>query len=302
MTNGELRITKVRAAETLSRRVSSFHIRNSAFRLATAVILLNSAVSLADETPRTGVIDRAGVVDAETEARINAWLLELETKTKAQLKVLTVETTEGRDIYEFGKETFNRWRLGQADKDNGALVVIAVKDRKWRILPGEGIEDTLPDAFCDQVATDFFLPNFRRGDFGKGILDGTAVLAQKIAADANVQLTGVPNLSLRRRPSGGEKIFGACSVSSIVLLFIFIAIMRNTIARQRYRRGGWDMGDLITSAMIGRMLFGGRHSGRGRWSGGSSFGGFGGGGSFGGGGFGGGGGGSFGGGGAGGSW
>lgn len=255
---------------------------------------------MADETPRTGVIDRAGVVDAEAEARINAWLLELETKTGAQLKVLTVETTEGRDIYEFGKETFNRWRLGQKGKDNGALVVIAVKDRKWRTLTGEGIEDTLPDAFCDQVATDFFLPNFRRGDFGKGILDGTAVLAQKIAADANVELSGVPRpvMPARREKSRGAVAGALCTV---VAVFVLMGIMAGGSMAHRRRRGyrSWG-GNWLAWMMLGQLMGGGRR--RGGWSGGSSWGGFGGGGGLGGGGFGGGGGGSFGGGGAGGSW
>jgi uncharacterized protein len=269
MTIYELRITKESAAESSRRRVSSFCIATSLLLLATTV--------LADETPRTGVIDRAGVVDEATEARINAWLLELETKTKAQLKVLTVETTEGRDIYEFGKETFNRWRLGQADKDNGALVVIAVKDKKWRILTGEGIEDTLPDAYCDQVAADFFLPNFRRGDFGKGILEGTAVLAQKIAADEKVQLTGVPVIG---SPTGRQSDSTIASFVAVAIMFVFIIMgMLNRNARGRGNRA-WG-GDWLTWMVIGNMLSGGRRRGGSSWGG---FGGFSGGGGFGGGG------------------
>ncbi len=298
MTNDELRMTKGIAARTLpGRRVSSFVIRHSSFCLMTVCVLFVAVPAVADDTPRTGIIDRAGVVDAQTEAQVNGWLLELETKTGAQLKVLTIETLDGRDIYEFAKETLQRWRLGQKGKSNGAIVVIAVKDHKWRISAGEGIEHVIPDIYCDQVAQQYFLPNFRKGDYGKGILDGTAVLAQKIAEDAKVQLTGVPRPSIGRGRGTGGNIFGACGGSSIILLFIFIAVMRNSLARGRSYRT-WGGGWFWNAVLLNSLLNSGRRGGG--WSGGSSFGGFGGGG--GGGGFGGGGGGSFGGGGAGGSW
>ncbi len=308
--NNELRIAKseMKKGRVSARRgLSLFAIRYSSLCLAALVLTLGEA-SIADETPRTGIVDQAGVVDAQAKTEINAWLLELEQKTGAQLKVLTVDSTNGRDIFEFGKETFNRWRLGQKGKNNGALVVIAVKDRHWRILPGEGIEHAIPDLYCDQIASQYFLPNFKRGDYSKGILEGTAVLAQKIAADAHVQLSGVPKLTIHPQRDNVDNVFGACSGAFIILLFIFIAVMRNSIARGRSYRT-WGGGWFWNAMLLNSLLNSGRR--RGRWGGGSSWGGFdgggfggfggGGGGGFGGG-FGGGGGGSFGGGGAGGSW
>jgi uncharacterized protein len=304
--NSELRIANSERKRWSARPgsgLSLFAIRYSNFCLAAGFVLVSVVAAFADETPRTGIIDRAGVVDPQTEGQINAWLLELEQKTGAQLKVLTIDTLNGRDAHEYAIETAKRWRLGQMGKDNGALVVISVKDHKWRIEAGEGIEHAIPDAYCDQVASQYFLPNFRRNDYNKGILEGTAVLAQKIAADANVQLNGVPKLGMNRSHDTSENVFGVCSGFSIILLFIFIAVMRNSLARgQGYRT--WGGGGWFWKAMLLNSLM---NSGRrgGGWSGGSNWGGFGGGsgggGGFGGG-FGGGGGGSFGGGGAGGSW
>lgn len=307
MGNSELRSAKSerRTAPCRERRTDwLLAIRALPLCLAGALVLSFSAMLIADETPRTGIVDQAGVVSAQAKATINAWLLELEQKTGAQLKVLTVETTNGRDIYEFGKETFNRWRLGQRGKNNGALVVIAVKDHHWRILSGEGIEDSIPDIYCDQVAQQYFVPNFRRNDYSKGLLDGTAVLAQKIAADAHVHLSGVPKMTLVQHRGAGDRVFGACGGTFIILLFIFIAVMRNSRGSGRGFRtwgGGWFWNAMILNSLMNS----GRR--RGGWGGGSSWGGFGGGGFGGGGGgfgggFGGGGGGSFGGGGAGGSW
>lgn len=263
------------------------------------VVLLGCAPLLqADETPRTGVIDDAGVIRPETIRNINAWLLELEQKTGAQLKVWTVDSTNGRDPYSLAMETAKKWKLGQKGKDNGCLVLIAVKDRKWRIVSGEGIEDSIPDLYCDTVAQQYFVPYFRKGNYSQGILMGTAALAKAIAKDAGVELTGMPNTNVRSRRgrgSGGGAV--ASCFSLLIMIIIFGTIFRGGRGRGR-RRYGWGGGDLVTGMILGNVLgnlSGGRRSG---WSGGSSWGG---GGGFGGG-FGGGGGGSFGGGGAGGGW
>ena len=113
--------------------------------LVSGLISPSAATAQPRDTPRTGIIDMAGVVDAQTEAGLNNWLLELEKKTGAQLKVLTIDSTRGRDAHSYAMETAKRWRLGKKQEDNGVLIMIAVADRKYAIVVGQGIEDTLPD-------------------------------------------------------------------------------------------------------------------------------------------------------------
>lgn len=242
----------------------------------------------------SAIIDNAGVIDTATEAGLNRWLLELEKKTTAQLRILTVESTRGRDLHSYALDVAKANRLGKAGEDNGVLVLIAVKDRRYRIEVGEGIEDTIPDLFCDRVARKYFVPNFRQGNFGMGIYQGTIALAQKIAADRGVRLTGQPPApaarSGRRGRSRGSSI---CSMFSLVLFFVFF-MGSFGLRRRGYRGGGRGGGGLLAGLLIGGML-GNMGRGGSSWGGG----GFGGGGF---GGFGGGGGGSFGGGGAGGGW
>lgn len=262
------------------------------------VVLILAPAARADETPRTGIIDDAGVVRPDAMNQINGWLLELEQKTGAQLKIWTIDSTNGRDPYTLAMETAKKWKLGDKDKDNGCLVLIAVKDRKWRFVTGEGIEDVLPDLYCDTVAQNYFVPNFRKGDYSEGIRLGAAALATAIAKDEGVQLTGMPNVPVhtgRRGRSGIAAVVSSC-FSMFILFIVLGAVFRGGRGRRRYGWGG--SGDLMTGMILGNVLgnmMGGRSSG---WSGGSSWGG---GGGFGGG-FGGGGGGSFGGGGAGGGW
>ncbi|MFQ5494808.1 MAG: TPM domain-containing protein [Phycisphaerae bacterium] len=254
------------------------------------------------ELPRnTAVIDEVGVVDAKTRAALDAYLLELERKTKSQVRVLIVKTTHGRDVHAFGMEVAQRWQLGGAEEDNGLLVVIAVADRRYAFVTGEGIEDTLPDLYCDTLARKYFVPNFRKNDYASGIYWATLAVARRIAKDAGAQLSGAPPAPARRhrahrgrRGRGGGAVCGSSAMLIIIVLFFAVLSSR----RQRHYRS-WGGGGFWAAMLLGSMLGGSRRSG---WGGGGFGGGGFGGGGFGGGGCGGGGGGSFGGGGASGGW
>ena len=216
--------------------------------------------------PTNYVVDTAGVIDAGLENQLNANLSELERKTGAQLIVLTVPTTEGEPLESFNIRLLDKWKLGQKDKDNGLLFSVAVNDHKWRIDTGYGLEGLLPDSYLGTLGRSELLPRFRQGDYGGGIYNVSMIVAQKIATESKVTLSGQAAPS--KRQAGGRLNWP--------LLFFLVFVLP---ALFRPRRSGY-------------------HLGRGVYMGGG-FGGFGGGGF---GGFGGGGGGGFGGGGAGGSW
>ena len=90
--------------------------------------------------PSQYVVDLAGVFDAPTEARLNAMLHDLEAKTTAQMVVLTLKSLDGEPIENFSHQTAVKWGIGQKGKDNGVLLTVAVKDHKYRIEVGYGLE------------------------------------------------------------------------------------------------------------------------------------------------------------------
>lgn len=287
-----------RAAPYSARRSSDFSLADS-IRAAIIILIVTLArPAAADETPRTGVIDDAHVINAETQRQINVELLELEQKTGAQLKVWTMTTTQGRDLYSLAMETARKWRLGQNGKNNGALVAIAVKDRKWQIVTGEGVEDVLPDLLTDRIAQSYFVPFFKQGNYSQGIHLAVAAMAQAIADKDHVQLTGVPKVGVPQGHQIDRRFRTATCALNVLYPVAFIAIIAvvASVRRRQYRhRWGGGLGDLLFwSYLLGGS---GRGGSWGSGSGGSSWGSLGGGG-----GFGGGGGGSFGGGGSGGSW
>ncbi|MCL4501134.1 MAG: TPM domain-containing protein [Deltaproteobacteria bacterium] len=220
--------------------------------------------------PAQYVVDLAGVIDAPAETRLNAMLHDLEAQTTAQVVVLTINSLDGEPIESFSHETAVKWGIGQKGKDNGALITVAVKDHKYRIEVGYGLEATLPDSLVGSLGRQYLAPNFRKGDYAGGLTAAATEIA-KIVSGGKVGLPGTQ----ASPPPHGKKKQNAVNLSPItlVLLIIFIIVLLAVIA--------------LTWPWFWVFGGGGWTSGGGGWSsgGGGDFGGFsGGGGDFGGGG------------------
>jgi len=258
--------------------------RNNKFIFLVFLILALVASLAAASTPkppsmpRDYVVDLAGVLDGNANARLNALLRELEQKTTAQVLVLTVQSLDGQAIEEFALDTKEQWKLGQKGKDNGVLLVVAVNDRKYRIEVGYGLESILPDSLVGTIGRQYLVPYFRKGDYGNGTTAAVLAIIQTIAAGENVQITGMPEL---RQPQDSVQTRPLGKFQSVIMVIFFIIAAILFITHP-----GQCILIMLASSIGGRG---------GGWSGGG--GGFGGGGSFGGGG-----GGSGGGGGASGGW
>jgi len=224
--------------------------------------------------PSSYVVDLAGIVDSATESKLNAFLTELEQKTTAQLIVLTIHSLEGESIEEFSIDiAHKKWKLGQKDKDNGVLFLIAMNDRKYRIEVGYGLEGILPDSRVGSIGRDVLVPFFKNGDFSKGVYMAAVAIANDIAKYQGVTISGMPVYSIPTRTVHKRKPTSLASkiISFIIIILLIILFIKNPRLFMLF---------LLFSAMGGRG---------GSWSGGR-------------GGFGGGGGGGFGGGGASGGW
>jgi len=233
--------------------------------------------------PRQYVEDYANVISPADEQSLNGILQELEQKTGAQYIVLTVETAGGTPIEEFSIKLAEKWKLGQKGKDNGLLFVIAVKDREYRFEVGYGLEGFITDQYCGRIGREVLAPYLKKGDYSQGVFQANAQVAQKIAAESGVTLSGMPKLppAPQRRTSSGVP---CCAL--LVLLLILLMLGGGS---------GWWFFLPFMLGGFGSPRGYGRSGSFGGGSFGGGFGGFGGG-------FGGGGGGGFGGGGASGKW
>jgi uncharacterized protein len=260
-----------------------------------------ASLSAQPETPllTQPVNDFAGVIDADSARQLDSLIRSLEETTGDVVVVATIKSLGGEDINQYAERMFrNRGKgIGQAGKDNGLLLLIAVDDRQARFEVGYELEQFITDGFAGETVRQEMAPLFRGGNYGAGTVAGVRRVIGRIAEGRNVTIQGAPRTRERRRaPSSGS---GGNLIVTLVVLFIVINLVSGRLGRRRRRRwgggpwGGWSSG-------VGP--FGGGFGGWGSRGGGfgGGFGGFGGGG--GGGGFGGFGGGRSGGGGGGGSW
>ncbi|MFC2175620.1 TPM domain-containing protein [Bacteroidota bacterium] len=226
------------------------------------------------------VNDYAKVLSVQEQISLEQNLVAYSQESSVQIAVVIMETLNGYPIDDYAFQLGEKWGVGQAETDNGALVLVSVKERKMWIATGYGLEASLTDALSKRIIENEIKPYFKQGDYYGGLVAGT---------DAMI-------LATRGEYQGnGNKGGGAKSPIKTLLPFIIIfgiiwlvkaVQVKNYAARNHL--GFFAAWTLLNSA-------GRRHGGS--WS---SF--SGGSGSFGGGGFGGFGGGGFGGGGAGGSW
>jgi uncharacterized protein len=241
--------------------------------------------------PQGYVSDFAGVLSAAGKERLSALCLEVDQKAHAQIAVVTVKSLDGQPVEDFTIGLATKWGVGPKQSASGVMILLAVNDHASRIEVGYGLEGILPDGKSGSFLREA-VPQLRQNDYDGALLLITRRVADVIAADRGVTLTG-PSPARARDLSreGNDWSAGQVALLLFAIFAVYAILRRGSGTGGRYGGGGgagWVIGSMIGSAMGG---------GRGGWGGGG-FGGS----SGGGGGFGGFGGGGFGGGGASGSW
>ena len=122
------------------------------------------------------VTDNANMIDPVYEAKITELAKQIEQKTTVEIAVVTVESLEGesRDIY--AVKLFNQAGIGKKDKDNGLLILVAKQEREYRFEVGYGLEGIIDDSMKVNIGDMIILPNFKNGDYGKGIYDSMVAI------------------------------------------------------------------------------------------------------------------------------
>jgi uncharacterized protein len=154
------------------------------FLLALFLLLASPALAQPSFPPLTGrVVDAAGVIDAETEARLTQALAAHEDATSNQLVVATLPDLQGYEIADYGTRLAREWGIGQRGEDNGAVLIVAPNERAVRIEVGYGLEGVLTDARSRLIIENAILPRFRAGDFSGGVEAGTAAILEVLSGD-----------------------------------------------------------------------------------------------------------------------
>jgi uncharacterized protein len=220
------------------------------------------------------VVDQADIMTAQSRNDLEMKLKELEDKSGIQLVVATVKSLQGSDVETYSNELFRYWKLGEARKNNGVLLLVAPAERKVRIEVGYGLEGTLTDALSSVIISSAIIPRFKTGDLSGGIERGVDGITSVLSGDtADWQ----PKVHVRTDDGSiNELLASLFPLLMIFLIWYLMGSARGPASRRSARQGertiiipyggptwgsGWGGG-------IGGGGFGGGFSGGGGSSGG----------------------------------
>jgi uncharacterized protein len=151
-----------------------------------ALLTLGCAAGATPEPPAaalalTGrVVDAAGVLSPGAEERLTTRLAALEKGTGVQLVVATTPDLGGQTVEAYSFALANAWALGDADRADGLLLLVAPAERKVRIEVGIGLEASVRDEEAAEIIQSAILPQFRENNFDAGTEAGVAALVREV--------------------------------------------------------------------------------------------------------------------------
>lgn len=214
--------------------------------------------------PQGYVSDFAHVVDPQSKEALENYATAVKQATGAELAFVTVQSVEGEPIEDVANDLFRAWGVGRKGEDDGALLLLAVNDRKSRLEVGGGLGGIIPDGMAGLLLDDM-RPALRQGQYGPALLMAAQRLGSTIAQSKGVNIPP-PAMAVRVPRSTQD------SIPWPLILFGFFILLMLLRRGGGTRHGGGGGGGFWTGLLLGQLL----NSGRGWQGGGRDGGGFGG--------------------------
>ena len=199
------------------------------------------------------VNDFANILDQQTKQKLELWLTNFENMTGTQIAVVTVPSLEGRPIEEYANALYRAWGIGAKTgehKDKGALLLVALQDRRTRLEVGYGLEGDLPDGLAGEILRRM-RPGLQQGQYSAAVTTGVRTILDTLAEKWNVNITGIEDRRFAYRapaqsPQVGSGTGLLCMVIGMVIFFFLMSALSRAGRRGRGRngRGGPGAGDL----------------------------------------------------------
>ncbi|MHB8483780.1 MAG: TPM domain-containing protein [Nitrospiria bacterium] len=238
--------------------------------MAVFLLLIVLGQSLSPEkatfpSPEGVVNDFAGILDARTISVMTGTISDFQKRTSIEIAVVTIPSfSPYGSIEEYAASLFKTWKIGKAKKDNGLLLIAALKEKKIRIEVGYGLEEIIPDGLAGEIIRRKILPPFKEGRYGNGLTQGVQTVIQVIAEKKGIDIKEMENV--HKKSSVDPSIIFNIVIFILFLFFILSRLLLSSFSGRddRFWRGGGGG-------------FGGGFGGFGGFGGGGGFGGFGGG-------------------------
>jgi uncharacterized protein len=226
--------------------------------LAAALFVFVAALQAQVAVPplKSRVTDLTGTLTAQQRSALEERLAAFEARKGSQVAVLLVPTTEPEAIEQFGIRVAEQWKIGRKGVDDGAILIVALKDRAVRIETGYGLEGALPDAVAKRIVDEIIVPRFKERDYFGGIDAGVSRMMSVIE--------GEPLPPPQSRPRSGAQSSGGGFEGFLIVAFILVFVVGGII-RSIFGRfagsgvigvlgavAGWLMlGSIIAAVLVG---------------------------------------------------
>jgi uncharacterized membrane protein YgcG len=152
------------------------------------------AEPIATLKPTGRVNDFAYAFDDSSRAKLDAACREIDEKANAQVVIVTVNSLDGLNIYDYSVDLFKQWGIGTKPSNRGVMILLAVQDHRYRITVGSGLDSILKEGNVAGFGLEA-VPYLRRGDYSSAAMLMTSRVERVIAEDAGVTLTAFESLS-----------------------------------------------------------------------------------------------------------
>ncbi|MBW1649261.1 MAG: TPM domain-containing protein [Deltaproteobacteria bacterium] len=214
----------------------------------TFLLLTNTAFALEVPKLKERINDYAEILAPNQEAELENLLKNAETRTSSQIALLTITSLEKENLEDFSLKVIETWKLGQKNKDNGVLLLIALKEKKIRIEVGYGLEAVLTDAKSGFIIRNIIAPHFKKKKFYTGIKEGLAAIYGFASKEYQVSDQELAQYEKTEKQKETSHLPGAVLVLIVMLLF-------GGLGRRSGKGGG-----ILPWLVVGSMLGSGRRS------------------------------------------
>ena len=166
------------------------------------------------------VNDYANIISEETENYIITNSQKLQKETGAQIVVVTVNNLEGMSIEEYSLTLARNFQIGDSQKNNGLLLLLALDERMFRVELGYGLEGILPDAKTGRMQDKYIIPYLKNNQFDEGIKNGYSAFFNEISNDITLETTMV------NQESDFLNYFFEILVTSVIITYIYSTIIK----------------------------------------------------------------------------
>lgn len=195
---------------------------NATLNAAPSTIDTGNGELLTLPTLNAPVIDQANVLSAADNQQLSDQLRTIHNAGRAQIGLVLVKSTQGEPIFDYAGRVFTAWKLGDAKRDNGLLIVVATQDRKIQILTGYGLEGIIPDVIASRIIREQITPQFKTGQYAAGLSAGIDRIDLILKEDPETAKAAANQLKAQQSQQQSQD--GSVSGNFILLLIVLVVI------------------------------------------------------------------------------